>query len=453
MRKVITYGTYDLLHYGHINLLQRAKELGDYLIVGITSEDFDRNRGKINVKQSLMERIESVKALNIADEIIVEEYEGQKIDDIKRYNVNVFTVGSDWRGKFDYLREYCEVIYLDRTQGISSSDIRSEKRNINIGLVGDDEYLVKFYRESHYVNGLKVVSLYKELSDEAVSNFKGIACVTDNYEEALKCVDAVYIHSYPERHYELIKKALNERKHVLCEAPLVIHVEQLKEIENLALQNQCILMTALRTAFSTAYMRLLLLLKSGVIGSIKSVEATCTSLRKKDFLSGGDLKGKWNSICEWGPTAMLPVFHILGVDYKRKMIMSNLLKENTRFDLFTKIDFLYEDAVASIKMGQGVKSEGHLIISGTKGYVYVPAPWWKTDYFEVRFENAEESRRYFYQLDGEGIRYLLVAFCNAIESGRDPEYISKEISDEIVRVIYDFYFGKDLYEIQGGLDD
>lgn len=78
MRKVITYGTYDLLHYGHINLLQRAKELGDYLIVGITSEDFDRNRGKINVKQSLMERIEAVRALGIADEIIVEEYEGQK---------------------------------------------------------------------------------------------------------------------------------------------------------------------------------------------------------------------------------------------------------------------------------------------------------------------------------------------------------------------------------------
>ena len=84
MRKVITYGTYDLLHYGHIRLLERAKALGDYLIVGVTAEDFDKVRGKINVKQSLMERVEAVKATGIADEVIVEEYEGQKIDDIQR---------------------------------------------------------------------------------------------------------------------------------------------------------------------------------------------------------------------------------------------------------------------------------------------------------------------------------------------------------------------------------
>lgn len=164
-------------------------------------------------------------------------------------------------------------------------------------------------------------------------------------------------------------------------------------------------------------------------------------------MDGGNLEGQWNSICEWGPTAMLPVFHILGIDYKQKIISSNLLKDHPRFDLFTKIDFLYTDAVASIKIGQGVKSEGHLIISGTKGYIYVPAPWWKTDYFEVRFENAEDSRRYFYQLDGEGIRYLLVAFCKAVESGKDPGYISNEISNEIVKVINDFYLKKDLYEI------
>ena len=111
MRKVITYGTYDLLHRGHVRLLERAKALGDYLIVGVTAEDFDKVRGKINVKQSLMERVEAVKALGIADEVIVEEYEGQKIDDIIRYGVDVFTVGSDWVGYFDYLKEYCEVVY------------------------------------------------------------------------------------------------------------------------------------------------------------------------------------------------------------------------------------------------------------------------------------------------------------------------------------------------------
>lgn len=136
MIKVITYGTYDCLHRGHIRLLQRAKELGDYLIVGVTGDDFDMARGKINVQQSLIERVEAVKALNIADEIIIEEYEGQKIDDIRRYDVDIFTVGSDWRGKFDYLNEYCKVVYLERTQGISSTDIRTGDRKIRLGFVG-----------------------------------------------------------------------------------------------------------------------------------------------------------------------------------------------------------------------------------------------------------------------------------------------------------------------------
>ena len=96
MKKVITYGTYDLLHQGHVNLLRRAKELGDYLIVGVTADGFDWARGKINVQQSLMERIEAVKATGYADQIIVEEYEGQKIDDIKRYGVDIFAIGSDF---------------------------------------------------------------------------------------------------------------------------------------------------------------------------------------------------------------------------------------------------------------------------------------------------------------------------------------------------------------------
>ena len=129
MKKVITYGTYDLLHFGHIRLLERAKALGDYLVVGVTSDGFDKIRGKINVQQSLMERIEAVKATGIADEIIVEEYEGQKIDDIRRLGIDIFTVGSDWVGYFDYLKEYCEVVYLDRTKGISSTEIRQKDRN------------------------------------------------------------------------------------------------------------------------------------------------------------------------------------------------------------------------------------------------------------------------------------------------------------------------------------
>ncbi len=446
-KKVITYGTFDLLHYGHINLLQRAKDLGDYLIVGVTSDDFDRWRGKINVKQSLMERVEAVRTLGIADEIIVEEYEGQKIDDIRKYDIAIFTVGSDWSGKFDYLKEYCDVIYLDRTEGISSSDIRSECRSVKLGIVGDDEYLVKFFRESRFVNGLQVVAFYKEDMKNISLEYASVPYITADYEEVLLKVEAVYIHAYPGQHYELIKKALLRGVHVLCESPIVLKPEQFEELEALAVKHGCVLMDALRTAYSTAYLRLLLMLKSGVIGEVKAIDATCTSLKNYETLPVGELKKQWNTICAWGPTAMLPIFQILGTQYKSKTISSSILNEMEWFDLFTKIDFVYPQAVASIKIGQGVKSEGCMIISGTKGYIYVPAPWWKTDYFEIRCENSNENRRYFYQLDGEGIRYLLVAFCKAIESKKDLGYISKEVTKEFIHVINDYYSKKNFNQI------
>ena len=89
MKKVITYGTYDLLHQGHINLLRRAKALGDYLIVGVTADGFDRDRGKLNVRNNVLERVEAVKATGLADEVIIEEYVGQKIDDIQKYNIDI----------------------------------------------------------------------------------------------------------------------------------------------------------------------------------------------------------------------------------------------------------------------------------------------------------------------------------------------------------------------------
>ena len=165
MKKVITYGTFDLLHYGHIRLLERARELGDYLIVGVTTDDFDKVRGKINVQQPLMERVEAVRATGLADEIIIEEYEGQKIDDIQRLGIDIFTVGSDWDGYFDYLKDYCEVVYLDRTQGISSTEIRSESSEVRIGIVGETSVIEKVVKECNQVNGLKVVGICSENSN------------------------------------------------------------------------------------------------------------------------------------------------------------------------------------------------------------------------------------------------------------------------------------------------
>lgn len=433
MTKVITYGTYDLLHYGHIRLLERAKALGDYLIVGVTADDFDKTRGKINVQQSLMERVEAVRKTGLADKIIVEEYEGQKIDDVRKYDVDIFTVGSDWKGKFDYLNEYCDVVYLDRTEGVSSSEIRDEKIKIRMGVVGNSPVVKKVLRESLEVNGIDIVGVVS--SD--IEYVEKDTVVVDSYERLIDMVDAVYIISTPGKHFEQIKIALENGKHVLCESPIVLSKKEYQEVISIAKENKCILMDALKTAYATAYNRLVLLAKEGKIGDIYSIDATCTSLRPKK-------NDSWDSICGWGPTALLPVFNILGTDYRSISFASHM---DGGYDLFTKINILYNHAVASIKVGNGVKSEGELIISGTKGYIYVPAPWWKTDYFEVRYENATDNKRYFYQLDGEGIRYELVSFKKAIESGMSLSSIDSNISESICRVIEGFYNKENFFEI------
>ncbi len=416
MVKVITYGTYDLLHYGHIRLLERAKALGDYLIVGITSDDYDKSRGKINNQQSLMERIAAVKATGLADEIIVEEYEGQKIDDIRRYNVDIFTVGSDWVGKFDYLNEYCKVIYLPRTEGVSSSQIRAEKRRLAIGTLGNESLCRKFVREMQFVNGVE----YK-------------AC-----DESFDGVDAVYVATHPKRHYDDVKRALKSGKHVICESPVALSAVQFEELTELAHEKNLVLVDAIKTAYSTAYARLLVVAKSGRIGDIVSVDTVCTSLADGAGEAGADLSEKQNSICAWGPTAMLPIFQLLGTKYKYDTIVTKLLDKKMNYDGFTKVDFVYDKSVASLKVAKAAKAEGELIITGTKGYIYVPSPWWKTDYFEVRFEDPAENKRHFYQLDGEGIRYEIVAFAKAVENGKGNYYISEETSRAIVHVIEEF---------------
>lgn len=350
MIKVITYGTYDLLHYGHIRLLERAKALGDYLIVGVTADDFDKTRGKINVQQSLMERVEAVKATGLADEIIIEEYEGQKIDDIKRYDVDIFTVGSDWKGQFDYLNEYCKVVYLDRTVGVSSTEIRSQQRKVKLGLIGDSSLVYKVANECSFVNGLEICGIFTNNNDLQLQYEKF------SFEQLVDISDAIYIISEPSLHYEQIKYALLHRKHVLCETPIALNGKQSSELHEIASNNHCILMDSIKTAYSTAYFRMLLLVKSGKIGDIVSIDATATSLKDIKYIYNNDTGSTWNSICEWGPTVMLPVFQLLGTDYVQKQIISKLF--NDRFDLFTQINFIYDNAIASIKVGKGVKSEG-----------------------------------------------------------------------------------------------
>ncbi len=436
MKKVITYGSFDLFHFGHQRLLERARALGDYLIVGVTSDDYDRTRGKVNVEQTLADRIAAVKRTGLADEVIIEEYDGQKIDDIKKYNVDVFAIGSDWEGKFDYLGNYCEVVYLERTKGVSSSEIRAEQRSLNFGLIGNysTNYFKKIIKETKAVNGLNLVGVCpEETTGEAVPDLK----VYKKLDSLLKDVDAVFIKTTYENRAEFVQKALEADKHVLCEAPICLNEKECQKLFDLAKKQGCILMDAIRTAYSTAYKRLALLAEIGKVGQILSVDATCTNMTK-------DNPDRSASLYEWGPNALLPVFQILGTNYKDKTIISHF---DEMGDAYTKINFVYDSAVASISVAEGAKAEGELIITGTKAYIYVPAPWWKTEYFELRYENPAYNRRYFYQLDGEGIRYELVEFVRAIKDHNDVPRIDRKVTLETVKIMQEFKNGKNIIRI------
>ncbi|WP_026693370.1 glycerol-3-phosphate cytidylyltransferase [Peribacillus kribbensis] len=130
MKKVITYGTFDLLHWGHINLLQRAKALGDYLIVAISTDEFNDIKNK-KAYHSFENRKKILESIRYVDEVIPEENWEQKKDDIIREGVDIFVMGDDWEGKFDELKEYCEVVYLPRTVGISTTKIKKDLLKVN----------------------------------------------------------------------------------------------------------------------------------------------------------------------------------------------------------------------------------------------------------------------------------------------------------------------------------
>ena len=126
MKRVITYGTFDMLHYGHINLLRRAKELGDYLVVVLSTDEFNWNSKQKKCYFSYEERKKLVEAVRYVDLVIPEENWDQKISDVKEYHVDTFVMGDDWKGKFDFLKDYCEVVYLPRTEGISTTKIKQD---------------------------------------------------------------------------------------------------------------------------------------------------------------------------------------------------------------------------------------------------------------------------------------------------------------------------------------
>ena len=446
MTRVITYGTYDLLHQGHINLLRRAKELGDYLIVGVTSDSFDRGRGKLNVRNNVLERVEAVKATGYADEVIIEDYLGQKIDDIQKYDVDIFAIGSDWEGKFDYLNEYCKVVYLPRTEGISSTMLREESQEVyRLGVIGSGRIAHRFVPETKFVDGVKVIAVLNPDGKEAESFAKqyGLQAYTD-FDSFIHQVDVVYVASPHLTHYDYVKRSLLADKHVLCEIPFMLSKEHALELYRLAEERQLVLLEASKTAYCPAFGHIITLVKSGIIGDVVDVKASLSKMvespiRELDAAQAG------GAMTEHAPLTLLAIVKLLGIDWHD---VSFHTKMENGVDIYTKGVVNYPHATSSFTLGIGVKTEGNLVISGTKGYVYVPAPWWLTDYFEVRYEDQTKNKKYFYSYDGEGLRYEVQEFLSMIVNKRHSCYkLRRRESVAIAEIIEKYRKGESVIEI------
>lgn len=442
MVKVITYGTFDLFHEGHYRLLQRAKALGDYLIVGVTTEAYDRTRGKLNVIDSLVTRIENVKKTGFADEVIIEEAPGQKFSDIKKYHIDIFTVGSDWVGQFDYLRDYCKVVYIERTKNISSTMLRERSRRIQrFGIIGTGRIAERAVPEVTLVSGINVQGVYNPHTDSA-KRFaeKWSIDYYEKQEDFFDAVDIVYIASPHETHYGYIRAALEHGKHVLCEKPMVLCRQEAEELYGYAKEKGLILYEGVKTAYCPGFSKLLGIACSGTIGSIRNVEACFTKLERKESRELTDLR-YGGSFTELGSYVTLPVLKLFGTEYEK--VSFDTIRGTNGLDLFTRASFRYPHGMASVTCGLGVKSEGRLLIAGTRGYIVAEAPWWKTAYFEVHYENPGEVEKYSERFLGEGLRYEISDLLASLDAGEKNDFkLTREESVAMAEIMEKFLAGE-----------
>jgi len=426
MKNIITYGTYDMLHKGHINILRRAKERGDYLIVGVTSEDYDRSRGKLNVFESEEARVNAIKALDFVDEVILETHKNQKQEDMVKYKIDEFVIGDDWVGKFDYLNQWTKVVYLARTEGISSTKLRNEKvKELKIGLVGANSDSERFIREMADLLAFKVESVYDPL-EKKLEEFHSRYLFATPYKKIddflASSIDCVYIASNIDEHYEQIKQSLQANKHVLCENPLVLKEDQSKEVFDIAEKKGLILLLAIKTAFAPAYRKMIEFVHSGIIGEVQEVRSTFTSLYKE--------RGFPEEYIEHGATNLLLSYpaliaqHILG-DFRKIDFFD---QTNEGYDTSNRAITIHNNGKIAIStVGVEMKSEGDAIISGTKGYIHIPAPWWLTKTFEVSFEDTNKNLHFEYEFKGDGLRYMIAEFVALIRRNQTQ---SKRLSNE-----------------------
>lgn len=302
---------------------------------------------------------------------------------------------------------------------------------LRVGIIGTGRIVQRFVPEARTVEGIDIVCVYNPrlFSAKKCAEMYQISEYTDNMEAFLQQVDAVYVASPHDTHVDYCRQMLQAGKHVLCEKPMALKEAEVLELAAIANEKNLVLMEAIKTAYCPGFQAVLRLVNSGKIGKVVDVEAAFTKLTPSNLREFWDETGA-GAFVEVGTYAMLPIMKILGREEKAVSYWSrNTL---TGCDAYTKAVFDYGSATATAKTGLGVKSEGQLLISGTKGYILIPAPWWLTSRVEVHYENANATEIYEYPYEEAGLRYEIQAFVELIAqsaSGKSYEKTTKAIEE------------------------
>lgn len=278
-----------------------------------------------------------------------------------------------------------------------------------LGIIGTGRIAYRFVPEARMVEDVQIVAVYNPRLSSAkkFAEELEIEVYTDNIEIFSEYVDAVYIATPHQTHMNYVKQMLKKGKHILCEKPMSFSGQEVMDAKKIAESNGLILMEAIKTAYCAGFLGLLELIKSGKIGQVVDVEACFTKLVSKDSRELSDIK-YGGSFFELGSYVLLPIIKILGTQPKYIKYWSKWAENGV--DIYTKIHLDYGDACATGKVGLGAKSEGELIITGTKGYIRVPAPWWLTKCVEVHYEDANATEYFEFPFEKDGLRYEIKAF-------------------------------------------
>ena len=292
---------------------------------------------------------------------------------------------------------------------------------VKIGVIGTGSIATRFAGEVAHVQKTYIHSAYnpdeKEL--ERYCDKFGITNDCHSVEDLLDNVDAVYIASPYQTHYQYAKMALQAGKHVLCETPFTQTYKETQELYHLAEKKGLTLVMAWKTAYCPSFVNILENINTGIIGEVVELTTTTTTLL------GSGVSTLYNNerLAENAIYGMLATIKVIGPEGKR---VSSFIKKDGERILYCDMMMEYEDTISHIKAGTGVKSESSMVISGTKGYIYVPAPWWKPDYFEIRFENQSDNKKMYFPYEESGLRYEIKYFIDSIHLKSVEEYITKE---------------------------